>query len=341
MWWIIGIGVTVYCFTRANPNGFVKIAGWVALVLLLIALAKEMGLMPFLVVLGVLVLLIAGDTLGPISYRPSNRLPAAKTPVSLPALRQDRETIAVGLKEIGKLRFFDPNTPEASNAWDAKDLDRIEILLKAGDELNRTSWQSAFDTLNQATKLVDRGRCTLIETIESAKSSLKPFGVAVNTAATQRSKVSHGYAPEIDLRRNFASRLNIAGGVGQGVGRIASGNVPWQVALPVLAFAFIAKEIGRSKMLRQFKETEGVLSTQATAMRGDVELMQNLFRTRFIPQFDVILRSIEVIRSAHEKLISNGNAAPAGAIVGATEEAVRLSITVAEAQHALQTMAGD
>ncbi len=253
-------------------------------------------------------------------------------------LRERRRRLGLLPGEIKALRFFNSNDPDLKGAWQRKDLTRIEELLVAGDQLNRTSWARAGESFNEAVATVDLGRDLLARALKRVEPLLARHGIDYRGHKIAPSNLLAGDAKIISLKAHWTQKINYIGGGGQIAGRAAaSGN--WQVALVAGIASVVMTAINESKYLRQFAEMEGEIKTMAAAMAADVGPLTIMIETRLVPQVDWMIRLIDQIEAEGGALTAaSGGSVPEEA---ARERALRLSFAVAEAKMLLETTAGN
>ena len=75
--------------------------------------------------------------------------------VSTETLRAKRSAMDAGLAKLTTLTVFSANDPTLDEAWEKKNIERIEAILKKGDELTRSNWQQGIAVFNSAAADVD------------------------------------------------------------------------------------------------------------------------------------------------------------------------------------------
>src|SRR5690349_2908210 len=232
------------------------------------------------------------------SHSSSSRAP---TMTPLARLREQRPRLAQLPGVIGALRFFDAGDPALETAWTQKNLAEIETLLKAGDELNRTSWASLGNMHNEARRIGDLGRQALVHALQRAEPLLARHGIDYRQHAVARSSLLAGDAKVIVLKDHWTQRLNYAQGGANIIGRAAaSGN--WMVAIGAGLVAVAMTAINESKYLRQFAEMQGEIETMTEAMKGDVAQVKTLVEADIIPRVDWAIRLVEEIEQETARL---------------------------------------
>jgi hypothetical protein len=268
-----------------------------------------------------------------MNQRRAGRL--VETTTSAPQLRAMISAIEQSADDLPGLPLFNVNQPDLATAWDRRNVDRIESILKAGDALNRSSWQQAIERFNKACATVDIARAALRTQLTAAERDLAPFNIDYSPIEARASKHLEGTAPVATLKKHFTQKLNYGQGIGRASAQAVSGQMPWQFAALAVAGMMVMHAIGHSRLLRQLKEMEGTVSANTVAARGDLSLMSTLLRGRVLPQLH---RSVDLFSQ-----IEKGRAllqAQSGTRF-AHDQAMELAYYAVEGRHLLQTMAAD
>lgn len=258
--------------------------------------------------------------------------------VATEALRMRRDRIVSDAAGLASLPVFAAAADDLLAAWQKKDTDAVERLLRAGDALNRQSWQVAIDQFNAAKDDIDLGRGRLRHLVKQADAALAAYAHLLD-AQTERSGVLAGHMDVAALPpKHWTQKLDYGRGIGVAVGKAAVGQGAWQVSLAMVAFSGIMLAVNRQRLLRHLKELEGQVKAQAEAVRGDVGLVGELFATRLRPQFAAMLSLIANMETQMEHLheaetYQDNDQAQADAYL--------LACSLREAKQVLEMKAGD
>lgn len=270
---------------------------------------------------------------------PVARKSLATTVVGADDLRDRRKAMTAIDASIGALPLFDPDNLRLASAWTRKDTTLLEQLLRDADALNRTSWRKGMDVYNEAVGTVDVGRSTLRALMTKSEAMLEAYKIDYSAIVPERSGELGGVVATTRMQRDLSQKLRYSGGVSHAVRGAASGAVPWQFAAVVAAGAVVMHFVNQSKELRQLKEMEGVITSNAEAARGDFTLMRSLITTRLAPQTDRILAVMDDLHTCGTALRADEQATNATARAQIT--ANRLARAVVEARHLLELTAGN
>ena len=138
--------------------------------------------------------------------------------------------------------------------------------------------------------------------------------------------------------KDWTQKLDYARGTSTAIAKAVTGNGPWQIAAAAVVFSGIMMAVNHQKLLRQLKELEGQVKAQAEAVRGDIDMIDGIFRFRIRPQSAGML---SLIRTLEEHLQSLQVAEDGGDADRARADAFLLASTFREAKHVLEMKAGD
>jgi hypothetical protein len=216
-------------------------------------------------------------------------------------------------------------------------VERVETLLKEGDQLTRSNWDKGIQQFNQCIGDVDAARTALRGLLAECEEILARFNIDYATIVVPTGTVQ-GFMPLPPARQKFITeKLNYAQGMGSGVAKVATGQAPWQVAAVVLVGMGIWELANRSKILRQLKEIEGKILENAAAARGDLDMFCQLIETRLIPQIGGLVEVVEKLETTKSDLGAN----PDKDSPEAREKALRLAFALLEGKRLLQMAGGN
>lgn len=239
------------------------------------------------------------------------------------------------LRELAKLKVFDADTAELAEAWERKRLSQIEELLKAGDALTRENWQRGIAIFNTGIACVDRARELTQETVARSEATLAPFDIDFARIKPRKSKIVAGYAPYATRKTFLLEKIDYGRSTGLLLGRMATGQTPWPVALIAVIGVGIWHLASRSKALRQLKEMEGKLILNAQAATGDFAVFRTLLKTRIVPQLKAVLDVMDDLEAGIAALEADADASDA------RKQAHKLARALIESRQLLETMAGN
>lgn len=247
--------------------------------------------------------------------------------------------IRADLDRLATLRPFDAERPELIKAWKDSNTRYLEQLLQEGDKLTRAAWDDAIGIFNAAKDNVDVARGGLRESVTAAETALAAYTIDEASIVVERSGTLEGAMTAARLApKTFTQQLRFDRGVPMAMTKVATGNLPWQMAAAFAAGSLVMMAMNHSKLMRQLKELEGKLVKQGEAVRGDITLIESELRLRLIPQFDGLAALLNRLRkgvadlSAAEAQVGRGNAKP---------EAFHLACAVREAHYLLEMKAGN
>jgi hypothetical protein len=259
--------------------------------------------------------------------------------VSTETLRVKRAAMDAGLTKLATLTVFSANDPTLDEAWEKKNIERIESILKRGDELTRSNWQQGISVFNSAAVDVDIARGKLRYLVTESESALAPYNIDYASIDVSKSKALEGYAPIADRKKFLTEKANYHQAVAMNTWRVTTGQMPWQIAAVAVAGIAIWHFINRSKALRLLKEMQGKIIVNAEAATGDFALIRTMLTTRVIPQFDGLLEITSHLESELMDLRSVGT--DPAQVPGARDRAFRLARSLVEGKRFLEMMAGD
>lgn len=240
---------------------------------------------------------------------------------------------------LSSLQTFDTDRPELVKAWKDSNTRYLEHLLQEGDTLTRKAWEDAIGIFNAAKDNVDVARGGLRQSVTAAEKSLAAYTIDEASIVVERSGTLEGAMIAARLApKTFTQQLRFDRGVPMAMTKVATGNMPWQMAAAFAAGSLVMMAVNHSKLMRQLKELEGKLVEQGEAVRGDITLIESELQLRLIPQFDGLAALLNRLRkgvadlSAAEAQVGRGNAKP---------EAFHLACAVREAKYLLEMKAGN
>lgn len=258
--------------------------------------------------------------------------------VNIDALRTRHERMLTDWAQLKALPVFDAEAPELLAAWQKKNTDAIERLLRAGDDLNRNSRDQAIAMFNAAKDDIDLGRSRLRHLVKEAEAALASYQIGEGAEA-DRSGVLEGTMAMASLpAKDWTQKLDYARGTSTAIAKAVAGSGPWQIAAAAVVFSGIMMAVNHQKLLRQLKELEGQVKTQAEAVRGDIDMIDGIFRFRIRPQSAGML---SLIGTLEEHLQSLQVAEDGGDADRARADAFLLASAFREAKHVLEMKAGD
>ena len=222
---------------------------------------------------------------------------ASKIPlpeVSLGDLKAMREEIEWGRVSLDTLPVFDEKKPELLKAWEDRDPPRIAHILQEGNVQTQESWSRVNTMFNRAQTYIDRSRSKLNRLLIEAEQRLKPFNINYDAIPIEPSKQGHLEMSAAIPKNLTAKRINqqntafIQGGA-RSVAQGAFGQLPPLAAVAAVGIAVAAHFIYKSRNLRKLKDVEGQLVINAKAVRGDCAMVNSVFTTRLLPQFDAMM----------------------------------------------------
>jgi hypothetical protein len=222
---------------------------------------------------------------------------ASKIPlpeVSLDDLKAMREEIEWGRVSLDTLPVFDEKKPELLKAWEDRDPPRIAHILQEGNVQTQESWSRVNTMFNRAQTYIDRSRSKLNRLLIEAEQRLKPFNINYDVIPIEPSKQGHLEMSAAIPKNLTAKRINqqntafIQGGA-RSVAQGAFGQLPPLAAVAAVGIAVAAHFIYKSRNLRKLKDVEGQLVINAKAVRGDCAMVNSVFTTRLLPQFDAMM----------------------------------------------------
>jgi len=258
--------------------------------------------------------------------------------VSTETLRAKRAMMDAGLAKLATLTVFSANDPALDQAWEKRNIDSIEAILKKGDGLTRSNWQQGIAVFNSAAADVDIARGKLRYLVTESETALAPYNIDYASIDVSKSQVLEGYAPIATRHKFLTEKADYTTGTGLGIARVVNGQTPWQVAAVVGVSIAIWHFVNRSKALRLLKEMQGKLVVNAEAATGDFGLIRDLLTTRVIPQFDGLL---EVTSHLESELSDVRSVTDPAQTPGARDRAFRLARSLVEGKRFLEMMAGD
>ncbi len=96
---------------------------------------------------------------------------------------------------------FDAEGEALRLAWKKSLTGTIERLLKAGEDLNRASWQAAIGIFNAARDDIELARDRLGQRVKEADTALARYAIDFDAIHVERSGVLHGAMARRSLRR--------------------------------------------------------------------------------------------------------------------------------------------
>ena len=259
--------------------------------------------------------------------------------VSTETLRAKRASVDTGLAKLATLTVFSANDPTLDEAWEKKNIERIETILKRGDELTRSNWQQGIAVFNSAAADVDIARGKLRYLVTESEAALAPYNIDYASIDVSKSKVLEGYAPIADRKKFLTEKANYHQAVALNAWRVTTGQMPWQIAAVAVAGIAVWHFINRSKALRLLKEMQGKIIVNAEAATGDFALIRSMLTTRVIPQFEGLLEITSHLESELTDLRSVGT--DPAQVQDARDRAFRLARSLVEGKRFLEMMAGD
>ena len=259
--------------------------------------------------------------------------------ISLTVLRLDGMRVMTEKDRLSDLPIFDADATDLQHAWKKTETGIIEKLLNDGDALTRKSWDDAIGIFNVAKNGIDHARDWLGYFVARSERVLAAYKIDYAAIPVAQSGTLEGEMKVVYLPpKDFMQRLNYTRGTGMAVAKAFTSNGSWQVALAAVAFSAVIAAVNHSKILRQLKELEGQLKEQATAVRGDIQLIAGELSTRMIPQFEGLLA---LISRFDDEIKSLRDAEGETDSVAADAKAFQLACTMREAQYLLQMKAGN
>jgi hypothetical protein len=258
-----------------------------------------------------------------------------------------KESIDDGLKQLARLRVFDVNDSALDQAWDKKNVARIQELLEKGAWRNRSSSSQMVGIVNEIGERVDIARGHLARVIRQSDRYLRPYQIDDNDPRIKRSLVVAGTTEAIVTAKTLPRRFDVARGVSSSVNQVVmnvsrnniSAGQGAAALLVTAAIAVVAHGIHNSRSLRKLKDLEGQLAEQAEAVAGEIRTFTAIVEAQMRPQFVALADSALLIETYAELLRA---AAAAGAGVSTPPRAAfDLKIALLEAKHLLSTRAGD
>lgn len=271
------------------------------------------------------------------AYTPQKRRRSLSGAKAIPVddLKEMLPGVTAGPLQIATLRVFDMTAPDLKQAWDTKNVVAIEALLKKGDALTRTSWDTATGIFNEVGDRIDKARGNLSRLIRKSEKEIKRFRIDYSAIRLERSGILELTVQPLVTKKSLPTRYkpNLGGVISQ----TSQGNLPWQVTIPLtIAAVVIGSAIADQRALRKLKELEGQLSQQAVIASGDIAIFRTVLETRMVPQFSALVNISEEIEDNVHLL---QRVVPASSL--AKETAFRLASALLEAKHVLKMMAGD
>jgi hypothetical protein len=174
--------------------------------------------------------------------------------------------------------------------------------------------------------------------VKEAEAALASYQIG-DGAEVDRSGVLEGYMAVASLpAKDWTQKLHYTRATSQAVARAVTGSGPWQIAAAAVVFSGIMMAVNHQKLLRQLKELEGQVKTQAEAVRGDIDMIDGIFRFRIRPQSGAMLSLIGTLEDQLQHLHA---AEDHGDADQAKADAFLLACAFREAQHVLEMKAGD
>lgn len=260
-------------------------------------------------------------------------------PLSLGELQAMQADIRGGQERLGSLVVFQTDDPALAQAWEAKAVERIASLLKAGEASTRGSWETATKIMNAAAGQIDKARGSLSRQVRAVEIALAAYQIDMGKIHIDRSKLLSVDAKRVITRRSVPRQIDVGRGIGSIGGRAIGGSVPWQVALASIAVGLVAHQIQTRRALRKLKELEGEVLTQAQTATGDIALFQNLMTTRVVPQFETLLALSETMERQLAELAEEDPEQTQ--LERPPSVAFALATAMLEAKHVLGMTAGD
>jgi len=225
-------------------------------------------------------------------------------------------------------------------AWEKKNTDLIERLLKAGDGLNRETWDETISAFNAAKDEIDFARGRLRALVKDAETALAAYEIDYDNLIIDRSGILEGRMAQAQLApKTFTQKLDLSRGTGMAISKAIAGNGSWQAAAAAVVFSGIMMAVNHQKLLRQLRDLEGQVKTQAEAVRGDVGLIKSELAHRMLPQLDGLMN---LIRRLEVELIGLHDAENGDDTSEAAKaKAFELACSFREAQYLLEMKAGD
>ena len=265
--------------------------------------------------------------------------PVSRIKTSRTHMMSRRATMVAALGTLKRLEVFSTQQEDLLAAWERKNIEKIESLLREGDMLSDSSKETGMALYNAAVADVDLAKGRLRYELSESERILARFNIDFSLITVPRSGRITGDMPVVTRERFMTEKLNYGHAAGVALTRVTSGQLPWQVAAIAGAGMTVWHLANRSKIFRQLKEMEGELSRQAAAVKGQLKLIRSLIETRLIPQFDGLTEVANRLEDQRTPL----------AVGDATMEeerrsqmnAFRLACSLMEGKQLLKTLGGD
>jgi len=264
-------------------------------------------------------------------------LPRVK--VSSAYLHAKRGDIAASIRKLSKLQVFDKDNDGLSARWSDGRLDEVQNWLTSAEGLNTASWNEGLAIFNDAVGHVDIARGKILFVLGECEAVLLPFNFDYATIDASRSRVTEGDMPAVAApKKTIAQRINTGDVLARAYSQVLLGKAPWQAAAAVTATMVVVHYINRSKMRRKLREMQWELFRNAATIKKDFGLMQNLLKTRVIPQYDGAVAVIDILEKELSDFQDEG-VAPDNP--SARERAFRLACALIDAKRYLEMEGGN
>jgi hypothetical protein len=272
---------------------------------------------------------------------PDKAAPLPDIPISnLVSLRAELEVARVSLIS---LPVFDDAKPDLLDAWEKRDPAKIATLLHEGNRQTQESWSRANALFNQGQAGIDRARAKLSALLMQAETQLKPLNLDYCAITIERSKFGYlemSAAIPKDLTANRITFKNnmIAQGGSRAMVESIAGKLPFWGAVIAVASAVIAHFVLKSRTLRRLKDTQGQLTVNAKAVRGDCATVDTLLTTRVLPQLtgmiDVMSRIETALASLQSEVVDPSNS-------DQRDKALQMAFALVEGRSLVATAGGN
>jgi|GEM_PF-6129045 len=314
------------------------------LVLRFIANSSESGLVQAAYGLGAV-----AYAFGAASYYDGKRLLGWEPPANqvvlpdatIPELSAMREEIEMARLSLATLPVFDDKRADLCKAWEERDPPRIAHFLQEGNVQTQDSWSRCNTMFNHAQGYIDRARRKLNVMLVETEKRLKPFNINYDAIEVEGSKQGHLETSAAIPKNLTSKRINqqntafIQGGA-RAVAQGAYGQLPPLAAVAAIGIAVAAHFIYKSRTLRKLKDVEGQLTINAKAVRGDCDMVNSIFTTRILPQFDGMLDVMRRLESGLSDLKAEGEPSPTD-----KDKALQVAFALVEGRRLVATAGGN
>jgi hypothetical protein len=226
--------------------------------------------------------------------------------------------------------------------WASKNVEAMASQLKTAEKRIQAGGELGVNAFNTAQAWIDVAREKLSDLMAMARYDLARFNIDYDSFEIPYETELHlDYVKS--LQKHLESEMlakrsrQITFGAAGGIYQLHLLHANLLLTAAVGAGAMIAKRLYRGSALRQLAEVQGQLRTKLEVVAGDLRLLDEIFVTRIIPQYEHIVRVCTNLERYRAELAQHLDASEADR----RDHAMRLAFTVAEAKYYLSMTAGN